>query len=203
MMKRKPVLTPAAGKASTVTLSLAAGETVDNGSVPNADPAGWDALKTLDLTKPANTNDRKYVRFHILNERAGGPGDEIANLSPTTAKANHIAQWAGFETSLKNAVTPGTAVAHPTLFSATLSYPAANTVYWQRSTGKTVTTDDADFPSRIQATLHVNGALVDSADINGQGDGLYAPSYFKTVPYWKKYTDNTHATQDTGGVDWK
>lgn len=194
-------------KATTVKLTLAVGDKPKTGSVPSVDCDGWDALKGprgsgLDLTKTAGRNQGNiYVRFHVLNENSGGPGDEKGNLTSTTKKANHnVAKWNPFETTLKSKIINNTAVAKKMEFDATVSYPGSNTVYWENG-GTQITTDDADYPNKIVATLDEDDINIASVTLDGSADGLYPPSYFKTVPYWKKY-DSTYTTQDTTGQDW-
>ena len=53
-------------------------------------PPKLSALKELMgklVTNPNNSNDKKYIKGHLLNDNVGGPG-EAYNLFPITAAAN-------------------------------------------------------------------------------------------------------------------
>jgi hypothetical protein len=66
------------------------------GSQPTASPEGWSYLQ-------ANAQKIKgqWVRFHLINEQVGGPGNTEYNLVPTTHAINTGAQWGKFEDDLK------------------------------------------------------------------------------------------------------
>jgi hypothetical protein len=51
------------------------------------EPAGANIWSNLLVTDPAQTNDRKYIRSHLLNHQVGGSG-AAQNLFPITAAAN-------------------------------------------------------------------------------------------------------------------
>jgi len=51
------------------------------------EPAGANIWSSLLVTDPAETNDRKYIRGHLLNHQVGGSGT-AQNLFPITAAAN-------------------------------------------------------------------------------------------------------------------
>lgn len=208
VVQRAEVTPTASGSAhaTTVTLDLKSGDKPKAGSAPSVDPDGWTDLKGdgLNLTQTSSrTEDKIYVRFHVLNDNAGGPGDEKGNLTPTTKKANHSSTWSAFETTLKEKIKNDTAVSKDTKFEATVGYPSSKTVYWKKSIGsKELTTDDANYPSKVDAKLTVDGESDVTVSLDGDGDGLYPPTHFKTVPYWKKYSDSGHSTEDTSGTSW-
>jgi hypothetical protein len=125
-------------------------------------------------------------------------------LTATTQKANHLGKWETFEDAVKEAITNNEEVEEDTEFEADVSYPGSDTVYWKRSTGATVETDDADYPDEVDATLTVDGEEKASVNLSGADEGLYPPTYFKTVPYWKKYSEAEREDddEDETGVVW-
>lgn len=54
-----------------------------NGGVPSVAPPGWDWLQ-----KKVGRLKGKWVRFHIINQYLGGPGNQTWNLVPTTVAVN-------------------------------------------------------------------------------------------------------------------
>lgn len=181
-----PVITGAT-KATRVTLNLAAGDNVPQGSVPAVDSDGWAALQALKLTLATNKNPRKWVRFHALNEHAGGPGDDQGNLTSTTAKANHLDTWAAFETNVKNAIPDaGANAAQSADFQVDIGYPGAALTHWTSQWGHFQTTDAADYPQTVIGTLSVGGVVQPGVNLNGAADGLYGPEHFQKIPHWKR-----------------
>jgi hypothetical protein len=79
------------GKVATMeakNLSLDLGETVGVGAnAPSALPKSWGRLsgtwKLMHTKGPPG-----YVRMHMLSDRLGGPGDDVANLAPGTNAMN-------------------------------------------------------------------------------------------------------------------
>lgn len=184
-------------KATKVTLNLAAGDHVPKGSVPSVDIAGWAELQTLGLTKPGNSNEKKWVRFHALNEHAGGPGNNAGNLTSATAAANHAAAWTTLETNLKNAVPDaGGAAPESVAFAVDIAYPGAAAAYWRKHPGNAlVTTDAQNYPNDVNATLSVNGVAKPGAHLTA-ADNLYGPEHFRKIANWKRKTDNAGAYGD-------
>ena len=81
------------GRAKTVTAQIkknAIGKL--NGGEPSVCPVGWQYLQ-----KTYGSLRGKWVRFHILNQKLGGPGDDCGNLIPTTHAMNHDELWRDFE----------------------------------------------------------------------------------------------------------
>jgi hypothetical protein len=191
-----PVIT-GGNKATRVKLNLAKGDHVPKGSTPSVDISGWQNLKDLGLTKSTNTNPRKWVRFHALNEHAGGPGDNTGNLTATTAEANHEDSWETLETALKAAVPDeGGATGDTVDFDVTIGYPGAANTYWRKHPGNAlVTTDASDYPNDINATLKVGGAAKANSHLQG-GDGVYGPEHFKKIPNRKRKTTADGAYSD-------
>lgn len=66
------------------------------GGVPSVNPPGWAWLKN-------NFGKLKgqWVRFHIINQHLGGPGNNIGNLVPTTHNVNHAPAWRNVEEKAK------------------------------------------------------------------------------------------------------
>lgn len=69
------------------------------------EPAGNNIWSSMLVTDPSQTNDRKYIRGHLLNHQIGGSG-AAQNLFPITAAANdqhesqfesRIKQWVNIE----------------------------------------------------------------------------------------------------------
>ena len=175
--------------ATHVALNLNAGDHVPQGSTPanGVSPDGWGNLRTLGLTNSSRSNPRKWVRFHALNEHAGGPGDDAGNLTSTTQEANHNGEWSDFETELKRAVPDeGEQAAQPVAFAVDIGYPGSANTRWVRVfNNNEVITDAADYPNDVNATLDVNGVRTAAVHLDA-GDGLYGPEYFKRVPRWKR-----------------
>lgn len=65
-----------------------------DGGAPSVDPVGWNWLS--DEARKTN-----WVRFHILNQYLGGPGNNCANLIPATKASNNNRNWRGFEEAVK------------------------------------------------------------------------------------------------------
>ncbi|WP_127995380.1 eCIS core domain-containing protein [Piscinibacter defluvii] len=63
------------------------------------EPAGANVWSSLLATDPGETNDRKYIRGHLLNHQVGGSG-AAQNLFPITAAAND-AHESQFESRIK------------------------------------------------------------------------------------------------------
>ena len=71
-----------------------------NGGVPSVPPPGWDWLQ-----RKIGRLKGQWVRFHIINQFLGGPGNAKWNLVPTSVAVNN-AYSNGLETHAKtNAVT--------------------------------------------------------------------------------------------------
>lgn len=84
-------------KADEVSHILLNGNRQDGGK-PSVSPIGWDWLYNNMCRVKGN-----WVRFHILNEKLGGPGNNKGNLIPARHKDNHSVDWRSFEDSAKNA----------------------------------------------------------------------------------------------------
>ena len=81
------------GRAKTVTAEIkknALGKL--DGKKPSVYPVGWQYLKDT-----YGSLRGKWVRFHILNQKLGGPGCDCGNLVPTTHAMNHDELWRDFE----------------------------------------------------------------------------------------------------------
>lgn len=70
-----------------------------DGGVPSVDPVGWNWLQ-LNVPKIKGN----WVRFHLINQWLGGPGNDTRNLVPTTNQINHCSKWNTFEENAKNTV---------------------------------------------------------------------------------------------------
>ncbi|TLS54033.1 hypothetical protein FE782_01395 [Paenibacillus antri] len=67
------------------------------GGQPSVKPEGWNhVLSNAGKVKGA------WVRFHLINENVGGPGNNVNNLVPTTHAINTGSTWSGYETDLKS-----------------------------------------------------------------------------------------------------
>src|SRR5581483_2652946 len=73
------------------------------GSPPSVDPLGWDYANHVALQKPNKPfkPHRGWVRFHLLNEELGGPGNTVLNLVPTLGIYNTGKLWRDFEEAAK------------------------------------------------------------------------------------------------------
>ena len=95
-MQDDPDITPNGGKVGKVESTVLTGD--KDGGVPSVDPKGWDWLyQNFPKVKGS------WVRFHVLNQHLGGPGDDEGNLIPTTHLDNHSKAWRGFETDAQDA----------------------------------------------------------------------------------------------------
>jgi len=185
-------------KATSVSLNLGAGDHVPQGTIPAADPSGWTELQTLGLTNPGLINARKWVRFHALNEHAGGPGDNVGNLTSATATANHDAGWAAFEGLVKAAIPDGGAnAAQPVGFQVNVGYPGGAATHWKNQYGHYQATNAADYPNSVAATLTVNGAPAGNANLNA-ANGLYGPEAYQKIAGWKRKATAAAAYGDVG-----
>lgn len=106
------------------------------GYKPVTDPPGYRYIRLCGLTQ-------QWIRFHLVNELAGGPGTDD-NLVPTSQKTNTHPDWKKIETKEKNAWNAG-ATYH---FAVHVDYHAKNNApalpgeHWQEY-----------FPSKIEAAL--------------------------------------------------
>ncbi len=70
----------------------------------------WEYLRQLNIEGSSDSsNDRFYVRGHLLNDNLGGPGDTWQNLTPLSQVANNrggprVSHLRGFEEPVKGAV---------------------------------------------------------------------------------------------------
>lgn len=189
IVQMKNVIPTIAGgtKGTSVSLHLDAGDSVSQGSVPLVDCDGWTELKSLELTKSTLSDDKKWVRFHLLNEHAGGPGDNPGNLTSTTALANQNSDWGRFEREVKNAIPrDGGAAAASVDFNVNVGYPSSNQTIWKKMPHGNiqVTTDAANYPNSVTGTLSVDG---EESDVHlDAAAGLYGPEHFKKIPYFKR-----------------
>ncbi|MEM8932423.1 MAG: DNA/RNA non-specific endonuclease [Acidobacteriota bacterium] len=72
----------------------------NDGGTPSVDPPGWDFLKTK-----YGKLKGSWVRFHIINAKLGGPGNDTTNLVPTTVALNHNAGWRTLEDAAKDSAS--------------------------------------------------------------------------------------------------
>lgn len=95
------------------------------GTKPSVDPLGWDYAAQVAVQKP-NKNPkphRGWVRFHLLNEKLGGPGNNESNLVPTLNVYNSCQAWqTNFEETAKAYLDPSKA-ATPALNPTNQSNP--------------------------------------------------------------------------------
>ncbi len=200
-----------AGHSTQVEVTLGNGDTMPAGSDPTADVTGYDKLQTLGLTGGADNNHR-WVKFHVLNQRAGGAGDNASNLTPATQTANHIKAWNTLEKNEKTFLTPaveteGGIVVDEVHYKASVGYHGAGNVYWKKTdgSGTTETTNSSHYPNDIDAFLEVDWAEMGwnkkKYDAHLQvADGLFKPEDLSDVPGWQAYSDNTHTTPIAGAV---
>ena len=90
-----------------------------DGGVPATSVCGFNDLQA-----------HKWVRFHILNQYLGGPGDNTGNLIPTRQSDNKSTYWSNIETDMKAIASNSPGLA----FNATVNYHA-NSVYPSQLTG--------------------------------------------------------------------
>ena len=67
-----------------------------DGGVPSVNPPGWDWLVSR-----FGKLKGSWVRFHIINAKLGGPGNNSSNLVPTTHALNHNGNWRQLEDDAK------------------------------------------------------------------------------------------------------
>lgn len=74
------------------------------GSVPTVSPLGWEYAGEVAVQKPNKPfkAHRGWVRFHLLNENLGGPGNDVRNLVPTKNATNSCPEWRSFEEKAKD-----------------------------------------------------------------------------------------------------
>lgn len=70
------------------------------GGVPSVDPPGWSWLR-----QKFGKLKGKWVRFHIINAKLGGAGNNTSNLVPTTPAVNTNQAWGNLETRAKDSAT--------------------------------------------------------------------------------------------------
>ncbi len=176
-VKKEPTCT-GTNKAEQVSLHLDPGDYVAKGSSPYEDPAGYENLRTLGLS-------RKWIRFHVLNECSGGPGC-MKNLTSTTQKANKCTNWhENFEKKEKNYIPHNNGVVTNTIdFNAKVDYYPSNNKKWINGTDH-VQIESADYPNRVNASLKVNGKTEASSSID-QNDHLLDPNDWTSVNGWTK-----------------
>ncbi|WP_207217834.1 MULTISPECIES: DUF4157 domain-containing protein [Sorangium] len=73
-----------------------------DGGTPSVDPPGWNWLK-----RKFGKLKGQWVRFHIINAKLGGPGNDRLNLVPTTQTLNLNAGWRGLEDAAKHSASNG------------------------------------------------------------------------------------------------
>ncbi|WP_437983212.1 eCIS core domain-containing protein [Sorangium sp. So ce117] len=71
-----------------------------DGKSPSVDPPGWAWLK-----KKFGKLKGEWVRFHIINAKLGGPGNNPLNLVPTTHVLNHNPGWRSLEEAAKSSAS--------------------------------------------------------------------------------------------------
>jgi hypothetical protein len=193
--------------ATTVQFTVKRGDTFDAGSTPQTnDVQGWEPLGTLGLTGGAD-NLHRWLRFHILNERAGGSGTEVANLTPATQMANQIPGWKALEKQLKLYIDYGSpVVVDKAAFKASVQYHDSAEAHWQSADGtKEADTEASDYPEQIDASLDVTWAGTGGFPKKYEagiayGDGLIKPEQLETVPGWTAYSDEDHTVPIVGDV---
>lgn len=163
-------------KGTLVELELVKGETTGTkGSTPSVDPDGWKEVQTLKRTgNGAGSVDQKFLKFHLWNHNAGGPGDNKGNLTTTTGRANNNSTWNPFEKDLKQYLPAGVAKAD-IKSKITAEYDNTGTTTWKKNgTQDIVTTNNNDYPSAIKATLEVDGVQKHNLTLNAT-HGVYGP----------------------------
>jgi hypothetical protein len=193
--------------ATEVSFTVRRGDTFDAGSAPQADNVqGWSTLGPLGLTGGAD-NLHRWLRFHILNERAGGSGTEVANLTPTTSMANQIPGWKALEKQLKLYIDYGSpVVVDKAVFKANVQYHDSSEAHWLSTDGtKEADTEASDYPDQIDASLDVTWAGTGGFPKHheaaiGYDDGLIKPEQLETVAGWTPYSDEEHTKPIVGDV---
>jgi hypothetical protein len=71
-----------------------------DGGRPSVSPPGWDWLQTKVEKLKGN-----WVRFHIINQKLGGPGNKTWNLVPTSVQVNNTFNRRIEEPAKKSALT--------------------------------------------------------------------------------------------------
>lgn len=82
------------------TRNVAVMRNPDYGGAPSVDPPGWDWLKTK-----FGRLKGSWVRFHLINAKLGGPGNDPENLVPTLQAVNLNANWRALEDNAKASAT--------------------------------------------------------------------------------------------------
>jgi hypothetical protein len=177
--------------ATHVSLEVDETDIVTEGSPPTADIAGWHNIQTLALT----TGTGAWVRFHVLNELAGGRGDEPGNLTPSSVTANHHPDWNELEKQVKLHIDPEAqkyGLGSPwqrVEFSADVTYYTdAEDKTWTKG-GTDVVVKGTEMAKKVVATLKVDSSKkakggggganpqpVADATLEGNADGLPSPA---------------------------
>lgn len=177
--------------ATHVSLEFDETDIVKAGSPPTADIAGWHNIQTLGLTG----GQGQWVRFHVLNEMAGGRGDEAGNLTPSSITANHHPTWNAFEKQVKLHIDPEAhraglgSIFNRVEFSADVTYYGdGDNKTWTKN-GTDVVVKGSEMAKKVVATLEVdstkknkgngggaNPQPVADATLEGNADGLPSPA---------------------------
>lgn len=91
---------PSNGKANKVIADMKGEEGDFDGGPPTTKVVGWDWLSD-------DARKNNWVKFHIWNQKLGGPGNDIGNLIPTTKQINNGGQWISYETDFKKIAKNG------------------------------------------------------------------------------------------------
>ena len=185
---KEPTMT-GSNHGQTVKLNLAVGDTVNDGGTPSVDPDGYDELRTIKQSHGKGAPN--WVRFHVLNAKAGGPGNNKGNLTPATGKGNHSTSWTDFETDIKTATA--NALDRPLDAKIKVNYKQSKTVYWSDGTN-TTTTNNKNYPNSISAELDSPAYPNKTYSLDSGDDLGKVPQQFNNSG-WKAYSDSMHTTQ--------
>ena len=151
------------------------------------DPDGYDELRTIDQSHGKGAPN--WVRFHVLNAKAGGPGNDKGNLTPATGKGNHSTSWTNYETAVKAATA---AVGdRPLKTKIKVNYKQSKTIYWKNG-GNTTTTNNNNYPNSISAELD-SPAYPNKTYSLDSGDDLGKVPQQKNNNGWEAFSAATHS----------
>lgn len=173
----------------TVKLDLGVGDTVVNGGAPSVDPDGYDELRTIHQSHLKGTPH--WVRFHVLNAKAGGKGNNKGNLTPATGSGNHSANWTKYEDDVKDST--GDPADRPMSTKIKVNYKQSKDIFWKKGAATTKTNNN-NYPNSISAELNSPKYPGKTYSLDSGDDLGKIPQQYNNDG-WKAYSDATHTTQ--------
>ncbi|MFZ3018163.1 MAG: DUF4157 domain-containing protein [Gallionella sp.] len=142
--------------------SIAVMKEPPNGGTPSVNPSGWSWLQGK-LGKLKG----QWVRFHIINAKLGGPGNDTENLVPTTVASNLNAGWRSVEDEAKESAS---VTKTWTYLDVSLTYDNA----FPAGIPKTISGDWGSWDGSKWVSKKASGTIT-QADPSGIANGGYLP----------------------------